>query len=63
VLVPLERDDDLAVTDQVARAGLLVRPGTEFGLPGYARITVAPAPLMERVADELLAACGLGAAA
>jgi histidinol-phosphate aminotransferase len=56
VLVALDREDDLAVTDRVARAGLLVRPGTEFGLPGHARITVAPAPLMERVADELLAA-------
>jgi histidinol-phosphate aminotransferase len=63
VLVPLGREDDLTVCDQVARAGLLVRPGTEFGLPGHARITVAPAPLMERVADELLAACGLGAPA
>jgi histidinol-phosphate aminotransferase len=57
VLVPLEVEDDLAVTDRVARAGLLVRPGTEFGLPGHARITVAREPLMVRVADELLDAC------
>ena len=57
VLVPLPLADDLAVTDQVARRGILIRPGTEFGLPGHARITVAPAPLMERVAEELITAC------
>jgi histidinol-phosphate aminotransferase len=57
VLVPLPVADDLAVTDQVARRGLLFRPGTEFGLPGHVRITVAPAPLMERAARELVAAC------
>jgi histidinol-phosphate aminotransferase len=57
VLTPLPVPDDLAVTDRVARRGLLIRAGTEFGLPGHARITVAPAPLMERAADELLAAC------
>lgn len=57
VLVPLPLSDDLAVTDHVARRGLLIRPGTEFGLPGHVRITVAPAPLMERAAKELLAAC------
>jgi histidinol-phosphate aminotransferase len=52
VLVPLGVDD-VAVTDAVARRGLLVRAGTEFGLPGYARVTVAPPPLMERVSEEL----------
>jgi histidinol-phosphate aminotransferase len=57
VLVPLPVADDLAVTDHVARRGVLVRAGTEFGLPGHVRITVAPAPLMKRVADELVAAC------
>jgi histidinol-phosphate aminotransferase len=57
VLVRLGVEDDLEVTDRVARRGILVRPGTEFGLPGFARITVAPAPLMERVADELTDAC------
>ena len=57
MLVPLPVADDVAVTDLVARRGILIRPGTEFGLPGHARITVAPAPLMERAADELLAGC------
>jgi len=53
VLTPLDADD-IAVAEALARRGLLVRPGSEFGLPGYARITVGPPDLMERVADELL---------
>ncbi len=53
VLTPLDADD-IAVAEALARRGLLVRPGSEFGLPGHARITVGPAELMERVADELL---------
>jgi histidinol-phosphate aminotransferase len=57
VLVELGVEDDLAVAEMVARGGILLRPGSEFGLPGYARITVAPAPLMERVATELVDAC------
>jgi histidinol-phosphate aminotransferase len=56
VLVPLPVAADEAVTDHVARRGILVRAGTEFGLPGHVRITVAPAPLMERVAHELAVA-------
>jgi histidinol-phosphate aminotransferase len=57
--------DDLALTDALARRGLLVRAGSEFGLPGYVRITTGPAALMERVAGELAAirAGLLGAAA
>jgi len=55
VLTPLDADD-IAVAEALARRGLLVRPGSEFGLPGYARITVGPAELMERAADELLQA-------
>lgn len=63
VLVELDTDDDLAVTDRVARRGILLRPGTEFGLPGHVRVTVAPRPLMERAASELIDACdALGAA-
>jgi histidinol-phosphate aminotransferase len=57
VLVGLGVEDDLVVAEHVARRGMLVRPGSEFGLPGYARITIAPAPLMERVAVELAAGC------
>lgn len=45
--------DDLALTDALARRGLLVRAGSEFGLDGFVRITTGPAPLMERVAAEV----------
>jgi histidinol-phosphate aminotransferase len=42
--------DDVALADALVRLGLLIRPGSEFGLDGYVRITVGPPPLMERVA-------------
>jgi histidinol-phosphate aminotransferase len=45
--------DDAALTEAVAEEGLLVRPGGEYGLDGYVRVTVGPATLMERVADAL----------
>jgi len=56
VLVPLEGGDDVAVFERLARRGLLVRPGSEFGLPGHVRVTVGPAELMERAASELIEA-------
>ncbi|HTE63393.1 MAG TPA: histidinol-phosphate transaminase [Solirubrobacteraceae bacterium] len=55
LLTPLGTDD-VAVAEALAHRGLLVRPGSEFGLPGHARITVGPPELMERAADELLQA-------
>ncbi len=48
---------DEALAEGLAARGILIRPGTEFGLPGYVRITVGPAPLMERVAGELGEVC------
>jgi len=45
--------DDALVSDALAREGLLVRAGGEYGLDGYVRITVGPPPLMERVAEAL----------
>ena len=45
--------DDAALVDAVARRGLLLRGGTEYGLPGYARITIAAPELMERAAAEI----------
>ncbi len=48
--------DDLRVADALAREGLLLRPGSEFGLPGYARITTASEELMDTVAKRLIAA-------
>ena len=45
--------DDPALVEALARRGFLVRPGLEFGLDGFVRVTVGPAPLMERVAAAL----------
>jgi histidinol-phosphate aminotransferase len=52
VLVELGVDDGPVCEALLAR-GVLVRPGTTVGLPGTARVTVAPAPLMERVAGMI----------
>jgi histidinol-phosphate aminotransferase len=49
VLVELGVDDG-PVCDALLARGVLVRPGTSVNLPGTARVTVAPAPLMEQVA-------------
>jgi histidinol-phosphate aminotransferase len=46
--------DDVALAEALVRRGFLIRPGSEFGLPGTARITVGPKPLMERVAAALV---------
>ena len=46
--------DDVALADALVRLGLLIRPGSEFGLEGYVRITVGPPPLMERVARAIV---------
>jgi histidinol-phosphate aminotransferase len=51
------RVDDAALMDGLLRRGILVRPGSELGLPGWARITVGPEPLMDRVAQALPAVC------
>jgi histidinol-phosphate aminotransferase len=45
--------DDLAVCDELTGRGLLIRAGTEFGLPGFVRLTVAPSPVMERAGRAL----------
>jgi histidinol-phosphate aminotransferase len=45
--------DDVAVAETLVRRGLLIRPGRDFGMPGYIRITIGAVPLMERLADEL----------
>jgi histidinol-phosphate/aromatic aminotransferase/cobyric acid decarboxylase-like protein len=42
--------DDAELGDGLLRRGIWVRSGAELGLPGWARITVGPEPLMERVA-------------
>ena len=50
--------DDVAVCDAVMRAGILVRGGSEFGLPGMARVTVGPDPVMRRTAAAIADAVG-----
>ncbi len=45
--------DDVEVCERLVRRGLLLRAGSEFGLPGYVRVTVGPRPLMERAAAAL----------
>jgi histidinol-phosphate aminotransferase len=45
--------DDVAVAEALARRGLLVRAGSEFGLPGYARVTTADEALMGLVAGRI----------
>jgi histidinol-phosphate aminotransferase len=45
--------DDLALAEALVRRGLLVRPGQDFGMPGYIRVTIGPLPLMERLADAI----------
>ncbi|MDQ6817014.1 MAG: histidinol-phosphate aminotransferase family protein, partial [Actinomycetota bacterium] len=57
VLVDLGTDD-LPVTEALAREGLLVRPGSELGVPGYVRVTVADGEIMELVAQKLEQAVG-----
>jgi histidinol-phosphate aminotransferase len=55
-LLVLHGVDDHALFDGLLRRGVLVRPGSDLGLPGSARITVGPRPLMDRVAEALPAA-------
>jgi histidinol-phosphate aminotransferase len=44
---------DTALADGLAKRGILIRPGSDLGLPGCVRITVGPLPLMARVTAEL----------
>jgi histidinol-phosphate aminotransferase len=55
VLVELGADDT-AVTAALMRRGILIRGGSEFGLPGFVRVTVAPEAVMRRTAAEIVAA-------
>ncbi len=55
VLLELAGEDDMRLADALARQGILVRAGTEFGLPGYVRVTTAGEALMADVAARLAA--------
>jgi histidinol-phosphate aminotransferase len=50
--------DDRPVCNALLAEGVLIRGGHEFGLPGFARVTVAPAPVMRRTAALIAAALG-----
>ena len=52
VMVELGVDDE-PVCEALLGQGMLIRPGTEFGLPGRVRVTVARPPVMRRVAALL----------
>ena len=54
VLVELGGADDIELAEALVRRGVLIRPGSELGLPGWARITVAPDDVMDRAAAALL---------
>ncbi len=50
-------DDDVRVSETLAeREGVLVRPGSEFGLPGYIRVTTGDERLMESVGERIAGA-------
>jgi histidinol-phosphate aminotransferase len=49
--------DDVLLGDRLAERGLLIRPGSDYGLPGYVRVTVGPGELMERFGVELRDVC------
>jgi histidinol-phosphate aminotransferase len=51
--------DDRAVCGALMRRGILIRGGHEFGLPGCARVTVAPEAVMRRTAAEIVGALGM----
>ncbi|HEY3612763.1 MAG TPA: histidinol-phosphate transaminase [Gaiellales bacterium] len=51
-LVELGRPD-VPVCEAVLARGVLIRPGSNFGMPGYARITTAPVPRMREAARVL----------
>jgi histidinol-phosphate aminotransferase len=53
VLARVGGDDRELARALAEDGGLLVRTGSEYGLDGYVRITVGPAPLMERVAAAI----------
>jgi histidinol-phosphate aminotransferase len=45
--------DDAALAQGLLRRGLLVRPGQDFGMPGYIRVTIGPVALMEQLAEAV----------
>jgi hypothetical protein len=46
--------DDEELAELLVGRGVLIRPGNELGMPGWARITVGPAEVMDRAAAALV---------
>lgn len=55
VLIELGADDGV-VCDALAREGLLLRPGSELGLPGFVRVTTGDQGLMREVGERIVRA-------
>lgn len=53
--------DDTQLACELARGGVLVRAGSEIGLPGHIRVAVGPLPLMELFTGALRRALSAGA--
>ncbi|MGZ4298747.1 MAG: pyridoxal phosphate-dependent aminotransferase [Solirubrobacteraceae bacterium] len=60
VLLDLGGDDDGRISEALAHQGILVRAGTEFGLPGRIRVTTGEEALMDDVARRIAALVGGG---
>jgi histidinol-phosphate aminotransferase len=58
VLVRVGGDDEALVRELTEEEGLVLRPGSDYGLHGHVRITIGPPALMERVAAAIGARIG-----
>ena len=48
--------DDVVICEAVARQGFLLRAGSEFGLPGFVRVTIGSEELMDEVGAAVVRA-------
>jgi histidinol-phosphate aminotransferase len=53
VLARVGADEREMVRELTEQEGLIVRPGSDYGLAGYVRVTIGPPALMERVAAAI----------
>ncbi len=51
--IAIEVGDDLKISEKLKRKGFIVRPGSQFSLPGFIRVTISPDP---NINDEFLRA-------
>ena len=55
-VIIVARDPKKMAETLAEREGVLVRPGSEFGLPGYIRVTTGEEELMETVGAQIAGA-------